>query len=350
MSQRRQASTAGTGWWRGISLFLLSLSISSHAAGPGLVGTEPAEPAARAVSSLLTDLVFTGEQYVAVGWRGHILRSANARDWQQAAVPVNVQLTAVAWVGDRMGWVVGHDAVVLHTRDAGKHWQVQHYEPGAPTLLDVVFFDSHTGLAVGTYGAMYATRDGGKTWTAATNWLTADGFHLNDVTRLGDGSLLLVGEFGTMAHSTDAGATWRAIDSPYENSIFAAASRRTRGAVIGGLRGKLFMTDDVLSGHWRQIDNPWEQSIFGVSALPSGSGHLLAAQNGLLLTLGPNGELASVTLDKESAGLPPAAPQGPPYVLRMSDSMENELGAFVHALPHEGGFLTVGHAGLRYWR
>ena len=51
---------------------------------------------------------------------GHIAYSDDqGRSWVQAAVPVSVDLTSVSFVTPRLGWVTGHDGVVLRSDDAG---------------------------------------------------------------------------------------------------------------------------------------------------------------------------------------------------------------------------------------
>ena len=258
-------------------------------------------------------------------------------------------LTAVDFVDAQTGWVVGHDATVLHTTDGGQHWQVQQFEVGGPALLDVQFFDAQRGLAVGTYGSMMATADGGQSWSVVSNAVTDEGFHLNDLQILNDGSLLLVGELGMLARSEDQGASWQRLESPYDSSLFSAAPRGASGAVIGGLRGNLFVTDEVVSGEWTAIANTSQQSIFGITELSDGQGHVLAALNGTLQRLSADGELRRLTLDKEAAGIPPAPPAGPPYVFILSEDVDQEVGAFCRALPLKDGFLTVGDSGVRFW-
>lgn len=343
-SLRTLASLSGLA--AGISLSPLALASES----PVLTGTRPAEIAEKSVSTLLTDIVYTGEQYVAVGWRGHILRSPNAHSWEQASVPVNVLLTAVDFVDAQNGWVVGHDGTVLRTRDSGNSWQVQSFEVGMPSLLDVMFFSLRRGIAVGTYGAMLQTTDGGENWTVVQNAITDEGAHLNDLVRLADGSVLLVGELGMLAVTRDEGESWVRLESPYESTLFSAAPKGPRGAVIGGLRGKLFVSDDVEAGNWTEIRNPSQQSIFGITERSDGAGHVLAALNGTLQTLSPDGTLVQLELDKASAGIPPVAPAGPPYVFFMTEDVDQELGAFCRALPFAQGFMTVGDSGVRYWK
>ena len=86
----------------------------------------PAKPSALARQSPLLDLAQAGKRLVAVGQRGHILYSDDdGRHWQQAGVPVSVDLTAVAFPSPEQGWAVGGDGVVLHSADGGASWQKQ---------------------------------------------------------------------------------------------------------------------------------------------------------------------------------------------------------------------------------
>ncbi|MDX1677500.1 WD40/YVTN/BNR-like repeat-containing protein, partial [Arsukibacterium sp.] len=122
-----------------------------------------------AEKSLLTDVQKVNNKFfVAVGERGHILLSPDGNEWQQAIVPVQSMLTAVHFTDELHGWAVGHDAVILKTRDGGSSWQLQQFIPEEDKpLLDVYFRDNQRGIAVGAYGLFYTTTDGGDTWEQA---------------------------------------------------------------------------------------------------------------------------------------------------------------------------------------
>ena len=86
----------------------------------------PARVSALAINSPLSGMARAGERVIAVGQRGHILFSDDAgKHWQQAAVPVSADLTAVNFPTTTQGWAVGNDGVVLHSSDAGATWQKQ---------------------------------------------------------------------------------------------------------------------------------------------------------------------------------------------------------------------------------
>lgn len=125
----------------------------------------PADPARLADRSLILGIVATPRNLVAVGERGHVLLSQDGDRWTQADfVPVQATLTRVAYADGRL-WAVGHDSAIIHSFDYGETWALQHFEPAwEKPLLDVHFFDSSNGLAVGAYGLFMRTEDGGRHW------------------------------------------------------------------------------------------------------------------------------------------------------------------------------------------
>jgi len=207
-----------------------------------------------AEKSLILDIARAGERLVAVGERGHVLLSddAGAR-WRQVTVPTRSTLTAVFFPDARTGFAVGHDAVVLRSRDAGETWQLMYadVEEEAP-LLDVYFFDTLRGMAVGAYAYFLKTVDGGDSWEPfAIN--EDDDFHLNKIAPAPNGDLFIAAEAGLVYRSTDAGASWVSLESPYEGSFFGALNDTEDELLIFGLRGHLYRSGDA-GENWEEVD------------------------------------------------------------------------------------------------
>lgn len=207
-------------------------------------GAERAVKALLAPESWLTDVAARDGGLVAVGERGHILRSTDGgQTWTQSDVETRALLTGVAMRG-QLGWAVGHDEVVVRTRDGGATWQRVHNAPEREQpLLDVWFADDRRGLAVGAYGTLVATADGGDTWDSRTIH-EDDDYHLNQIAAAADGTLFVAGEAGHLYRSTDAGATWQPLPSPYEGSFFGLLPRRDGSLLAFGLRGHLYRSAD----------------------------------------------------------------------------------------------------------
>ena len=295
-------------------------------APPVEVKPRPAEIAPLAPRSLLLGVVNTGKHLVAVGDRGHIIASNDGERWAQVEVPVRATLTDVVFADENHGWAVGHDAVILHTRDGGHTWQLQNFQPELQQpFLDVLFLDAERGFAVGAYGLFKVTEDGGATWSELdAPAIREDELHFNDLIRLGNGDLFIVGETGTMGVSAD-GRTWERLEAPYEGSLYGAIARGERGALVFGLRGNVYVTEDVRGGDWTQVDTGTVASFFGGTRLPDGDAALV----------GLAGEVALVS------------PEGSVRLTRI-DAIAGVTGSgtLAGAVPWNGGVLVVGELGV----
>lgn len=228
--------------------------------------TDPATKSVLASKSLLLDISPIGqEKLVAVGQHGHILLSSDGDQWHQANVPVQVTLTSVYFLNDQLGWAVGHDATILHSKDGGLNWRVQQYLPSLQKpLLDIYFKNEQQGIAVGAYGQIFRSNDGGSTWLAEFHqeFLLADDIeylselkvededayldeisfilpHFNGLVQAGS-TLFLLGEAGMLAKSNDFGVTWQPFEGFYQGSFFSLALTKSGDILVVGLRGHVF--------------------------------------------------------------------------------------------------------------
>lgn len=291
------------------------------------VKPRPAEILPLASKSLLLGIANTGKHLVAVGDRGNIVVSNDGDNWAQVEVPVRATLTAVTFIDENQGWAVGHDAAVLHTGDGGKTWQLQNFQPELEKpLLAVYFADAQHGLAVGAYGLMLSTADGGASWAdLPAQAIREDELHLNAIAKLGDGELFIVGEQGMLGISKDAGATWEKLEAPYEGSLYGALPRGDKGALVYGLRGNVFTTDDVRSNKWTKVDIGSATSMFGGTMLPDGQPALVGL-SGAAAIFKPDGTIAQKKIQAMAGTL--------------------GTGTLSAAVPFKGNLLAVGELGV----
>ncbi len=325
------------------ALVLSGLGLSGPLQGADFAGS-PALPVADAGAAQLLDLTRAGSRLVAVGERGLIVYSDDdGQSWQQARVPVSETLTSLSFPTDEHGWAVGHGGVILHSGDAGESWQLQfdgndanrqkldfvtdrmmqleaalqeaESEPDddlqyaleeaqyavedaelaletgpADPFLDVWFADNQFGLAVGAYGMLYRTDNGGLQWRIAQGGIeNLEGYHYYSLSANGD-ALYLSGEAGIAYRSDDNGETWQRLDLNYEGSLFGILALDEGRVLSFGLRGNIFLSRDR-GENWDNItpaDAPGF-SFYGAGELPGGG----------LLLVGAGGALAT-SLDAES--------------------------------------------------
>ena len=224
--------------------------------------------------SVLLDV--TAKEYlVIVGERGHILTSQDGKEFAQMSVPTQSTLTAVDIEGDNV-WAVGHDATILYSPDRGTSWEIQMRDPELQRpFLDVLFFDSKNGIAVGAYGLFYRTTDGGQNWQSERHAsllapldrqyledireededfyqqeLNSILPHINHVTLDGD-RIYMAGEAGMLAYSDDKGQNWNRYEVDYTGSFFDIRPLDESSVIAVGLRGNVFVMRQP--GQWEYV-------------------------------------------------------------------------------------------------
>jgi photosystem II stability/assembly factor-like uncharacterized protein len=142
-------------------------------------------------------LLWTGRDPPEQGWRLVLDR------------PVPGKYEDLAFPTAEDGWVVSAGGDILHTADAGAHWEVQ--ASGLGHLRSMEMLDAHHGFAGTLDGVLYRTDDGGKTWVDVTDTLPVPPRGFCGMDHLG-AAVHLVGRFaGGVAdyyRSADRGRTW----------------------------------------------------------------------------------------------------------------------------------------------
>jgi photosystem II stability/assembly factor-like uncharacterized protein len=278
----------------------------------------PAIKSPLASRALLNGLAHAGQRIVAVGQRGHVLFSDDGgKSWQQAAVPVSSDLVAVSFPSATTGWAVGHDGVVLKSTDAGATWtrqlegkaasaaMVDYYARGAAKdadpkrveaaaeeakrfaaqgsenpFLDVWFEDEKAGFVVGAFGLILRTADGGSSWEP---WLHAvdnpKALHLYAVRAVG-ADLFITGEQGLVLKLDRAAGRFRAVEVPYQGTLFGVTGN-ARAVVVHGLCGTVLRSGDGGSS-WQAIPTNLQVGLTA-SSVDTDNRILIVSQSGHVL-------------------------------------------------------------------
>ncbi len=322
--------------WRMLMLFsviggLLPLSVQAGFIDPL---DNPAVMVSHVEQRPLQAVARAGQTLVAVGARGVITTSDNeGESWTQRPSPVQSDLVAVTFPTPTQGWAVGHDGVVLHSGDAGQTWEKQldgrlasdifsrHYQaradagddasqlaleavernyasgPSLP-LLDVWFDDALHGYAVGSFGNLALTMDGGQTWEPGFERIDNDEMlNLNAVRGIA-GEVFIAAERGTLFKLNRAAGRFEKIETGYEGSFFGLTAHG-QAVLVYGLSGAVYRsTDQGLS--WTRLATSSQATITAGIALPDTPGFVLVNAGGELLL----GEAAQDSLALRDAQSP----------------------------------------------
>lgn len=245
---------------------------AGHAQDGGVAGNKspslsPAVRVTHARTAALLAATRAGQRIVSVGDHGVIMLSDNdGATWRQASsVPVDVLLTSVSFADEKNGWAVGHWGVVIHTSDGGETWTLQRssLDEDRP-LFAVHFIDGHHGVAVGLWSLVLLTDDGGRSWQTQ-KLLPPEGSKRADLNLYAlfsddNGSLFAAGERGMVLKSPDKGQNWSYLPTGYKGSFWTGAALPGGVLLVGGLRGSLYRsTDDGES--WLRIATGSNASI-----------------------------------------------------------------------------------------
>jgi photosystem II stability/assembly factor-like uncharacterized protein len=262
-------------------------------------------------------ITYAGSRLVGAGSRGIIMFSDDSgNDWKQAFVPVQSDLTDIQFSDARNGWACGHDGVILHSSDGGASWtrqidgntarglfeayysqqisqgnknllsdlqQIQLNYDSGPWLpwLGIWFNNARTGYAVGSFGDIAATHDGGRSWQPWLDHIDNPQFLDLDAIREVGGQLYIVGEQGSVYQFDDVAQKFIARPTGYSGSLFGLTGT-ARMLIVFGLRGTIFRSLDQ-GRTWSQASSNSGSTLVNGWTLPDGR-IMLVSVDGTLLT------------------------------------------------------------------
>ena len=297
----------------------------------------PALAGAPAEQRKLMSMGSSGSALYVVGERGLIAHSDDGGDsWNQHEVPVSSTLTAITFTSDGTGFAVGHGGVILRAAPGSNSWEkvfdglqanqqflewaastrdrleqalaeleaMEDVDPDAlgdaeiafedalfafedaevavetgpaDPFLDVLFLDDRQGIAIGAYGMLYRTEDGGDSWALSIDGIeNVERFHLYSLALDTGGRLHASGEAGLLFYSDDAGKSWTRSYDVYDGSLFAVVVNGEAIYTIG-LRGNVFRSDDR-GVTWESVTLPGTGSLY--SGTTGASGELIFVGTG----------------------------------------------------------------------
>ena len=220
----------------------------------------PAVVSARAESSAILSVAKAGERLVAVGERGIVLLSDDAGlNWRQVNAPVSVTLTAVQFVTQTSGWAVGHFGIVLHSVDGGETWTKQ--------------LDGQQAAALALKAAekqVTIDPEGGQRALREAQFLVTDGPDkpFLDVLFVTENTGYVIGAYNLIFRTDDAGQTWRSwqahVDNPNALHLYGIHAVGDDIYIVGE-QGVLLKADKT-GHHFKALKTPYEGSYFGLVA------------------------------------------------------------------------------------
>jgi len=179
-----------------------------------------------------------------------------------AAVALRDNLYDVKALDAREAWAVGNFGAIYYTADGGKTWQPRESGTKSP-LFGVDFAGRRDGWVVGKSGLILHTADAGATWTQQTSPIPVQK-PLFKVRALDARTAWAVGDWGAVAVTHDGGQTWEDRSRPDDVVLYDVCFPDAKHGFVAGEYGTLLVTDDG-GETWTKRPVGTEKTLFGVS-------------------------------------------------------------------------------------
>ncbi len=155
-----------------------------------------------------------------------------------AEIDLYDHLFAVSVPSEKTAVAVGYRSAIYASDDGGDSWSEREiaWDGRAPAqrplLYDVSMADEERGWIVGQLGKIVRTRDGGRTWAPQDNPKSDSGFHLFSVQALDANTAWAIGVWGSRIKTEDGGASWQdyslTIDTTHPQYVWLSPPEQER--------------------------------------------------------------------------------------------------------------------------
>jgi photosystem II stability/assembly factor-like uncharacterized protein len=202
--------------------------------------------------------------------------------WQSIQLPTESNLQDLAFTSNpQHGWVVGSDATILETNDAGKTWE--NRKLGLDTdkyRFTSISFQGDEGWIVGEPAILLHTNDAGTSWERIALSDKLPGIPAT-ILASGKNSAEMTTNIGAIYATTDAGKNWKSLVSQAVG-VFRTISRSSEGKYVAvSAKGNFYST-------WAPGQETWEPHNRSSSRRVSSMGF---TNNGRLWMLARGGQL-----------------------------------------------------------
>jgi photosystem II stability/assembly factor-like uncharacterized protein len=247
-----------------------------------------------------------------VGRSGFALLTADqGKTWTSTVISVDEEkpsLFGVKVLDDGTIVAVGNFGVIVRSTDHGKTWSRGTYSADPPEqteaqkalcasdgsseednegaieearLTDVGFADNEHGFAVGEFGLIIYTEDGGKTFkrrSSCTDRL------LYGIAVIGPTRALAVGADGAAVETGDGGSTWKPVKTDTTEHLFGVWADAKRAVIVGAAGTLLTRTGGEAFGLRETGVHSWLSSAWldgkGQGVITGGRAYLLHTSDG----------------------------------------------------------------------
>ncbi|MCK4894041.1 MAG: M28 family peptidase [Calditrichia bacterium] len=214
--------------------------------------------------AITTDRIY-GTADAGLSWTAQYEGSAGADLW--SVFPVDNQIV----------FAVGDFGTILKTTNGGSSWSSQN-SPVSNFLFGVYFSDTNLGWIAGDNGNIMKSTDGGSTWIMKS---VPTSNRLYDIYFADQSQGWAVGRSGTIVHSSDGGETWQPQSSGTSSRLYGVHFLNPDTGFVVGWDGRLLRTENG-GTNWTIMSVPTSSYLYGIDFIDDQNG-IVAGWNGTCL-------------------------------------------------------------------
>jgi photosystem II stability/assembly factor-like uncharacterized protein len=179
-----------------------------------------------------------GRVWVSASFSTLYWSDGSAQQWHEFTLSEDLQFTAVRFVDEMNGYAVGEFGTVMTSSDGGDNWVLRNPIPNDFYPMAADFIDVNTGWVGGLDGVIWYTADGGETWQRQGSVTSAPIYNIhadeNGVYAVG-GSAKLVefkgGQWRSFEGAPEVLAYMRGLDRLSNGSLLVAGGGGTLAVI-----------------------------------------------------------------------------------------------------------------------
>lgn len=203
--------------------------------------------------------------------------------WKQVHSGTEAHLYGIHFGDDKRGWAVGTNGVLLSTKNGGKTWKKTKTDSSADNTYTHVNFTSPKHGWLTSKGKVSYTGSGGNSWSVQYKERTIGRkpAGILDLYFVTETEGWAVGGFGTILHTQNGGGKWEKIETFSDIHLWGVHFVDTDHGWIVGQEGEILHTQDG-GKQWIRQESNVEQPLFAVHFVDQMNGWIVGT-DGLIL-------------------------------------------------------------------
>jgi photosystem II stability/assembly factor-like uncharacterized protein len=150
------------------------------------------------------------------------MKTENGINWSNSFCPSSYPISHIYFLDENIGFISNYYSELYKTSDGGTSWS--ELETGTEiNIRSMYFFDENWGFAAGGDGRflkILETQDGGSSWKTRLEKDNHENYsYLNRIYFIDGESGYAIGSYGTIVKTEDGGVTWMDVESITSNSL-----------------------------------------------------------------------------------------------------------------------------------